>query len=923
MHQPNCAQQVMYRTHFRPMYKLAFKTVTEMEWRCCPGFQGYDCMELKDTMPRQTEQGHWPFPAPSSGNSPSTSVSEQQQQGQKSNPGGVEGQGGQTGPRGLESHGGVQTVPQLEEEMQRLSEMVLNMQAAMTDMSSNLRLDLQEDASKMLVTLLSNLRQPASAVGAETLTSAPLQAFFLDQENTNINEVISKINHVTDTLETKSNALDDLLGRVNYHDGQLRLLMEASQAPPVTQNPSRTAEDFDLRAYVDQKFVSLRDELMMGIDIKMADLKSTCEYKIMSVQEQCEGQETNYNSLAELIDSRDVELHKEIQDLKLQLAAPEKGNTGVSHTPAQLLPRVDDLEARLNLSERSVEVRCLLLGEKLATEGVEREEALKKTLEERLNSMEDRLTTLLVEVSRNSPSGVHAEDVEVLQRECSALKTVVRGLEDRLNTLDQLCTSNLTNTENIHQDLQSCRTTMDAMQNSLNYHSDSLEAMEGFVHGHLLNHSSSIEDVQHELGSLKGQIGAWEGSLSDIGKSLRQQSQEIKHLNSTCGQPGTEAGQEAEDLLKLHLAQRHDLRSKLEELAREVRSEANHCRAKTEEVEKEVTSMNGRVGNVESMCGRLEPISGSLQRIKEGLNKHITGLWTCINGLNGTVRAQAGHIGGLERTSQNLQNQLSGLSRDHQNVTVKTPGDTGVTVGAVDSGCTLLTKPKPQEKLPPRMALPAGPSDASVSQPHVMETGEAGPPGTMTSSKLPKGTGGSMTPLQGFAGAPALPSISTVSPKQSMSGISGERVSFSAGLNLLPFSGEVGIVRFNKVIVNDGGHYDPHTGIFSAPVEGRYLLSVVLTAQRGERVEAVLSVSNRSIQRLNTAGFLAGVGGNGLVTQEQCNCGGTASLSLVLSLKRGDRAALVMTAGKLAITVSPELLSTFSAVLLYPSPSKT
>lgn len=35
-----------------------------------------------------------------------------------------------------------------------------------------------------------------------------------------------------------------------------------------------------------------------------------------------------------------------------------------------------------------------------------------------------------------------------------------------------------------------------------------------------------------------------------------------------------------------------------------------------------------------------------------------------------------------------------------------------------------------------------------------METGEAGPPGEMTSSKLPKGTDGIMMPVQGFAGAP-------------------------------------------------------------------------------------------------------------------------------------------------------------------------
>ena len=45
---------------------------------------------------------------------------------------------------------------------------------------------------------------------------------------------------------------------------------------------------------------------------------------------------------------------------------------------------------------------------------------------------------------------------------------------------------------------------------------------------------------------------------------------------------------------------------------------------------------------------------------------------------------------------------------------------------------------------------------------------------------------------------------------------SDERVSFSAGLTVGPFQGEVGIIRFNKVLVNDGGCYDPHTGTYQS-----------------------------------------------------------------------------------------------------------
>ncbi|KTG35095.1 hypothetical protein cypCar_00048117, partial [Cyprinus carpio] len=59
--------------------------------------------------------------------------------------------------------------------------------------------------------------------------------------------------------------------------------------------------------------------------------------------------------------------------------------------------------------------------------------------------------------------------------------------------------------------------------------------------------------------------------------------------------------------------------------------------------------------------------------------------------------------------------------------------------------------------------------------------------------------------------------------------------------------------------------------VFTVPIDGRYLLSAVLTAQAGETVEAFLSVSNRNIQKLSTAAA------GGRDTQD-CVCGGTVSV---------------------------------------------
>lgn len=101
------------------------------------------------------------------------------------------------------------------------------------------------------------------------------------------------------------------------------------------------------------------------------------------------------------------------------------------------------------------------------------------------------------------------------------------------------------------------------------------------------------------------------------------------------------------------------------------------------------------------------------------------------------------------------------------------------------------------------------------------------------------------------------------------------------------------------------------SGRFAAPIDGRYLISAVLMAQKGERMEAVLSVSNRSIQKLDSAGFLPGDDAT------RCGCSSSASLSLVLPLRRGEQVGLVLLAGKLA--ASSDLVSSFSVALLYSS----
>ncbi|XP_030648091.1 collagen alpha-1(XXVI) chain [Chanos chanos] len=40
-----CSNLISYRTLVRPKYKVTYRQVTSLEWRCCPGFHGDDCKE--------------------------------------------------------------------------------------------------------------------------------------------------------------------------------------------------------------------------------------------------------------------------------------------------------------------------------------------------------------------------------------------------------------------------------------------------------------------------------------------------------------------------------------------------------------------------------------------------------------------------------------------------------------------------------------------------------------------------------------------------------------------------------------------------------------------------------------------------------------------------------------------------------------
>ncbi|XP_062849172.1 EMILIN-2 [Trichomycterus rosablanca] len=794
-HMPHCAHAGIYRA--RPMYKVGYKQVTEMEWRCCPGYRGHNCMEQRE--------------APSSPHilqkpdQPSNQRTQQSVLGPEvssgSHPWAQPGQGGQANSWTEGGEAGRQTgqpegrrVRELEEEVQRLSLTVYDLQAAMTAANANLRQNLQEDASKIVLNVLDNLRQSQHALSEGT------ESFVLPSDSFQTispvpDELQEQVTHLSDTISSNTNSIQGLEAKILQLEGQVNRITETAGRTTVPLPSSAPVTECQCQAYVDQKIQALQMELLEGMDIKIADLKNACDYKMKSVKEQCEEQETSYLSLTELLESKEADLRQEIQDLKdLVSAGNPKGlespdlqaeiqnlknahqslTSAFNQTKIQHKALEEALETRVSLAERSVEVHCNHLEEKLRKQQAKELEAQSKSLETKI----------------------------------SAALHVLGGTQQQIIP----------------------------------------------VNSHYMVEKEP-QNLKDEMGPLVQQVKHLENSVQILNESISHQS---------------------------HTDGLYDRLNKLEEAC-------GKCQESVNRLETMLSGMNGRMTNIEGVCDKLEPMSDSLSRIKDGLNKHVSGLWNCVKQLNKTVLTHTSDINTLRRDT------LSSMGKEYGTPIMQQFTGPGASGGMEDVSAHM-------EKAHP-----------------VLETGEAGPPGTMLSSPTPQGSNGSMTPVKGYGVAPGYPPKSAVSVTAHFlpgSSIVSAPVSFSAGLTLFPFFEKASFIPFNKVLVNDGSHYDPNTGVFTVPVDARYLLSVVITAQKGERVEAVLSVANISIQKLDTSGSSS-------VDSAGCICGGSASASLVLDLKKGQKVGVVKTSGTLASPASHELLSTFSGVLLYSLPTKS
>uniref|UniRef100_A0A8C0QRM5 EMILIN-2 n=1 Tax=Chelonoidis abingdonii TaxID=106734 RepID=A0A8C0QRM5_CHEAB len=989
-----CSPTPVYRMSFRPRYTIAYKTVTELEWRCCPGYKGEDCRDGPAEQPRTILfPTSPPRPGVKKGHITPKKTAEE--------------------PTEMPPESPEKKIQFLEDELFRLTQTVLDLQSSLAGVNENLKLTVQQDASKMLVSWLNNLQDhsgPDSVVGGET-DSIHLPGILGKKEpftDFGMEDIKSELAEVKNTLKTKNDKLEELNGKVKIYEGPLKQLLEAARGPAIT-----IPSDDLYQEYLDSKIEALRQEMLEGLEKKMADLKNSCEYKLMNIQQQCDDHETSCSEIIQLVEEKENGLRKEINELRTQIQAPsnQSGCCTTSHSDdfSQQIknldekvdrvvevhrilnaridneiiristpnledifgPRLEELDARINITERNAEEHCFYIEETLrgaiAAEGDE----VRDLLDQKLQALEDRLGGTILEIANATASdGISISSGSVLHSDSGSgneqLTTEMNLMRNKLQAIEHLCGQKCQSApqdmEDLQKSIENCSNKYEYLLLKVEDNSALLKSLNGSLNEKFNFTKSNQQNVQKDLRRLRYGLNIMDKDVKNLQVGLSSCKEQLLGVNSTCEKTQQGVFRKIDEIQRTVMNQTshpndnccNEVKERMEQLKEQIFNDLRKCKENTSGIQEGVSDVDSRLSHVEKICSKMDSISGSLQRIKEGLNKHVTSLWNCINQMNGTMTSHSKDISGLKNSVQQFHKQVTKITTDLQEL-MKIQSGTGeekeassfpasetprVPLG-IPQQRTPLQPPQPRIVIqPPRQGAPLQPSQPRTPlQPSlpgsatlpllpgstgvIMESGQAGPPGTvvMSGSGRPKGIDGQYTlPVaEGYAGAPGYPKSSPPSTDSQGPTAATSLVSFSAGLTQKPFPSDAGVVHFNKVLVNDGDYYNPNTGIFTSPYEGRYLITAVLAPERDEYVEAVLSVANASVAQLHTAGYRRELLEYHKPRSGKRTCGGPGTFHLVLHLKAGDEVNIVVTGGKLAYTDSDEMYSTFSGVLLYPS----
>ncbi|PNI60036.1 EMILIN3 isoform 1 [Pan troglodytes] len=675
---PKCPGTVTYRTVLRPKYKVGYKTVTDLAWRCCPGFTGKRCPEhLTDhgaASPQlepepQIPSGQLdPGPRP-----PSYSRAAPSPHGRK-------------GP-GLFG----ERLERLEGDVQRLAQTYGTLSGLVAS---------HEDPNRMT----GGPRAPALPVGfgviPEGLVGPGDRA--RGPLTPPLDEILSKVTEVSNTLRTKVQLLDKVHGLALGHEAHLQRLREAPPSPLTSLAL--------LEEYVDRRLHRLWGSLLDGFEQKLQGVQSECDLRVQEVRRQCEEGQAASRRLHQSLDGRELALRQELSQLGSQLQGLSVSGRGSCCGQLALInARMDGLERALQavtetqrgpgapagdeltrLSAAMLEggVDGLLEGlETLnGTEGGARGCCLRlemggwgvggfgTMLEERVQSLEERLATLAGELSHDSASpGRSARPL---------VQTELAVLEQRLVSLETSCTPSTTSAilDNLVAEVKAWQSRSEALLRQVASHAALLQQLNGTVaevQGQLAEGTGS--SLQGEITLLKVNLNSVSKSLTGLSDSVSQYSDAFLAANTSLDERERKVEAEVQAIQeqvssqgsRLQAGHRQvlNLRGELEQLkagVAKVASGLSRCQDTAQKLQHTVGHFDQRVAQVESVCRRLGLLAAGLDSLPTEPLRPREGLWSHVDQLNRTLAQHTQDIARLRDDLLDCQAQLAEQVRPGQ-----------------------------------------------------------------------------------------------------------------------------------------------------------------------------------------------------------------------------------------------------------------
>lgn len=277
-------------------------------------------------------------------------------------------------------------------------------------------------------------------------------------------------------------------------------------------------------------------------------------------------------------------------------------------------------------------------------------------------------------------------EVEILRLNCGVCNSAFSDIENELSNLRNTTISTFEKYQgeftNLHRKLNSgesaCSQVCSNLQEEVGKLKEEVEKCQDQYQNSTIEHQKHIDGqnvitstLGKELGSIQGELSGIKLTFRSINDTLKGLGHTIQSHGSTITDLGTSKNKifsqidKIQDWLDEHVEdsqeQFKNITHNIQKFSSNLLLEIAECKHADEGLEKRLLKM-------ENVCGRLDSLSENLQQIKNIISGHVSGLWTCVNGLNATIITQGEAIHNIEsfhlKTIRGKMNNLNSTLLD-------------------------------------------------------------------------------------------------------------------------------------------------------------------------------------------------------------------------------------------------------------------